>query len=141
MAAPKTRETDASVEDFLAGLADRRRADEAAEVVAMMARITGAPPRLWGDSMIGFGRYHYRNTTGDDLGWFLTGVAPRTGALTVYIMPGFDDEAEALARLGPHRTGRSCLYIRRLDKVDAGVLEGLVSRSVAMMRSRYPHEP
>ena len=138
MAGLKTTSTDAPVPDFIAGIADPRRREETARVAAMMERVTGEPPRMWGASIIGFGQYSYRNTRGQELGWFLTGVAPRKQALTVYVMPGFEPWPDLMDRLGPHRTGQSCLYLSRLDRVDFGVLEELIGRSVALMRERYP---
>lgn len=138
MAALKTRPTDASVPAFLDAIADPRRQRETRTVTEMMTRVTGEAPCMWGESIIGFGRYRYRNTRGNDFEWFLTGVAPRKAALTVYVMPGFKPFGALLDKLGKHRTGSSCLYISRLDTVDAGVLEDLVRQSVDLMRKRYP---
>ena len=137
MAELKTKPTGASVEDYLASIADPRRATEARQVTAMMGRVTGEPPRMWGASIIGFGEYRYQNSKGKDLCWFLTGLAPRKQALTVYVMPGFDPWPDLMERIGPHRLGKSCLYISRLEKVDFSVLEDLLARSVALMRQRY----
>lgn len=138
MSGLKTQPTDQDVGTYIASIADDRRRSETAQMVEMMQRLTGEPPVLWGASLIGFGRYRYTNTTGKELGWFLTGVAPRKQALTVYIMPGFEPFQQQLAALGPHKLGRSCLYIRRLDKVDIAVLEEIVDQSVDIMRQRYP---
>lgn len=137
MAGLKTKPTDVDIEAFLASIEDPRRQDETRRVVALMARVTGEAPVLWGTSIVGFGTYRYTNTTGKESGWFLTGVAPRKQALTIYIMPGFSTFEAELAALGPHKLGRSCLYVRRLDAVDSGVLEDLVRRSVGIMRQRY----
>ena len=137
MAELKTKATDASVADFLASLTDARRQSETQQVVEMMGRVVGEAPRMWGPSIIGFGAYCYTNTKGKDLGWFLTGVAPRKQALTVYIMPGFEPWPDLLDKLGPHKLGKSCLYISRLEKVDFDVLEDLVAKSVELMRERY----
>lgn len=137
MPANKTTQTDASVEDFLAGVENVRRREDARTVAAMMERVTGEPPRMWGPSIIGFGRYHYRYESGREGTLPLTGVSPRKQALTVYIMPGFSSYDDLMARLGRHRTGRSCLYINKLDDVDMAVLEDLVAKSVAWMRDKY----
>ena len=126
----KTRPEDASVDAFLESVADEKRREDARTVVAMMREVTGEEPRMWGPSMIGFGSYHYRYESGREGDWFLTGVSPRKGALTVYIMAGFDRYDELMARLGKHTTGRSCLYIKRLEDVDRDVLRELIDRSV-----------
>jgi hypothetical protein len=130
MAEMKTRPHEGDVEAFLDAVADERRREDCRAVMAMMREVTGEAPRLWGPGMIGFGSYHYRYESGREGDWFLTGVAPRKGALTVYIMAGFDRYDELMARLGPHTTGRSCLYIKRLDAIDLDVLRELIDRSV-----------
>lgn len=130
MADLKTRPTDDSVETFLAGVTDEKRRADARAVMEIMHEVTGEPPRLWGGSMIGFGSYHYRYESGREGDWFLTGVSPRKGALTVYIMAGFERYDELMGRLGKHSTGRSCLYIKRLDDIDVDVLRELIDRSV-----------
>ena len=137
MSGLKTAPTDQDVGDYLAGLNDGRRRDETEQIVRMMEEVTGQPPVMWGDSIVGFGRYSYTNTKGRDFSWFLTGVSPRKQALSVYIMPGFDGFERQLQTLGPHKIGRSCLYIRRLEKVDFVVLREVVAGSVAIMRDRY----
>ena len=133
----KTRETDASVEDFIAAVADDRRREESRTVDAMMRKITGHPPRMWGPSIVGYGRYHYRYDSGREGDWFLTGFAPRKQALTLYIMPGFGQYDDLMRRLGKHKTGKSCLYVTRLSNVDLAVLEDLVRLSVDFMTRKY----
>ena len=93
---------------------------------------------MWGDSIVGFGSYHYRYASGREGDWPLTGLSPAKRHLTLYIMPGFDDYQELLAKLGKHRTGKSCLYVNRLQDVDMPVLMDIIRRSVADMRRRYP---
>jgi hypothetical protein len=133
----KTVPSSRDVEEFLDGVADERRRAECRAVMAMMRDVTGEEPRLWGPSIIGFGRYHYRYESGREGEWFLTGVAPRKGALTVYVMAGFDRYEELMARLGKHTTGKSCLYIKRLDDIDTDVLRELVDRSVRHTAATY----
>jgi hypothetical protein len=133
----KTVPSSRDVKEFLDGVADERRRAECRAVMAMMREVTGEEPRLWGASMIGFGRYHYRYESGREGDWFLTGVAPRKGALTVYIMAGFDRYEELMARLGKHTTGKSCLYIKRLEDIDSDVLRELVDRSVRHTAATY----
>ena len=105
--------------------------------MAIMSRVSGEPAVIWGTSMIGYGSYHYRYDSGREGDMFLTGVAPRAQALSIYVMDGFDAHAANIARLGKHKTGRSCLYVRRLDHIDLTVLETIITDSVATMRSRY----
>ena len=137
MAALKTKPTGAKVEDFLAGVPDERRRTDAGVMQEIMARITACPPVMWGPSIVGFGSYRYENVSGRGGEFFLTGFSPRKTALTLYIMPGFDDYADLMAKLGKHKTGRSCLYIKRLEDVDLPTLEELIRRSVEWMRQKY----
>ena len=87
-----------------------------------MKQITGSPARMWGDSIVGFGHYHYRYKSGREGDWFVTGFSPRKQDLTIYIMPGFSDFIDQLSRLGKHRTSVSCLYLKKLEDVDMDVL-------------------
>lgn len=120
MAENKTQPTDASVEEFLAGLTPRRR-DEAARLIALMGGITGEPAVLWGPSIVGFWSRHYRYDTGREGDMPRLGFSPRKAALTIYF-DGFDRYSEQLARLGKHRTSVSCLYLNSLADVDLDVL-------------------
>ena len=103
----------------------------------MMRRATGKRAKLWGSSIVGYGRYHYRYDSGRSGESMLTGYSPRKQAMTVYIMPGFDAYGSLLKRLGKHKVSKSCLYIRRLSDVDEDVLEELITKSVVVMRDRY----
>ena len=125
MAGVKTVRTGASVGDFLAAVPDPKRRADAQTLVALMAEATGAAPEMWGDSIIGFGCYHYRYASGQEGDWPPVGLSPRKTALTVYLSAGYDEHL--LTRLGPHRTGRSCLHLRRLSDVDPDVLRALVT--------------
>lgn len=133
----KTSENDQNVFEFLSSVENKRRADDTRIVVEMMERITGCPPKMWSDSIIGFERYTYKRKDGSQHSFMITGVSPRKTALTVYIMPGFSGFADQLARLGKYRNSVSCLYISRLENIDIDVLEDLIARSVAEMRERY----
>jgi hypothetical protein len=137
MAELKTKQTEASVEDFLDGVADEARREDCRALVRLMTRVTGAPPRMWGPGMVGFGTYHYKYASGREGDWFLTGFAPRKQDLTLYIMAGFDRYEDLMARLGRHKTGKSCLYVKRLADIDADVLEALVTASVAHVKQTY----
>ena len=138
MSGNKTKPTGASVDAFLSGLADAQMQADCRTVADMMAEVTGSEPRLWGSSIVGFGSYHYRYASGREGDFMLAGFAPRKRALTLYIMAGFAEYADLLARLGKHTTGKSCLYVKRLADVDQAVLRELVTRSVAYIRQKYP---
>jgi Domain of unknown function (DU1801) len=131
---PAMRPTGASVEDFLAGVPDGRRED-ARRLCAMMAQITGEPPAMWGTSIIGFGSYHYRYASGHSGDSALASFSPRRQHLVIYLVGGFEGRHQpVLARLGPHKTGKGCLYLKRLDDVDQDALRELIHRSVRVRR-------
>lgn len=129
MADNKTQPTEASVREFLDGVENETRRADAKQVLELMREVTGEEPRMWGPSIVGFGAYRYRYESGREGDWFLAGFSPRKSNLVVYIMSGFPRHAELMERLGKHRTGKSCLYINRLDDVDLDVLRELVRRS------------
>jgi hypothetical protein len=131
-AAPKTRPTDASVEAFLAAVPGAGRRTDAQALDALMREVTGEAPVMWGPSIVGYGAY--RGSTGD---WPVTGFSPRKANMVIYLMPGFEGRSEQLARLGKHKTGKSCLYLGRLADADSGVLRTLVADSVSAVRAKY----
>ena len=140
MAEQKTRPTGEDVATFLAAIAPPRQAD-AASLVDLMSRQTARPPVLWG-SMVGFGQYHYRYPTGTEGDTFLVGFAPRKAEFSIYLMgiyfPDTAAKAEALlARLGKHRIGKACLYVKRLSDIDTGVLAELIDLSVTRLKQEY----
>lgn len=138
MAEQKTRPGDASVAAFLDSIPDETRRGECRTVLRIMQRVTKNKPVLWGTGMVGFGRYRYTYASGHSGEWFVTGFAPRKRELTVYLMCGFDDVGDLLAKLGRHKMGKSCLYIARLAEVDLKVLEALIETSVKQLRRKYP---
>ena len=138
MAQNKTQPTQKSVFEFIAGVQDEQKVSDCHELLSMMLRASGEEPVMWGPSLIGFGKYHYKYASGREGEFFLTGFSPRKQALTVYIMPGFDFAPELMDKLGKYKTGKSCLYIKKLDDVDRDVLTQLIEKSVAYMRAKYP---
>ena len=132
-AEPKTRPTDVPVDDFIAAVENPRRRADAEVVRAMLTEVTGEQPVMWGPSIVGYGSY--RGPTGD---WPIIGFSPRKAQLVVYIMRGFTDFGDQLARLGKHKSGGGCLYISKLDDVDLDVLREMAAASVEWMRERYP---
>ncbi|MCB0051959.1 MAG: DUF1801 domain-containing protein [Caldilinea sp.] len=135
MAELKTKENDQSVETFLSSIEDAQKQQDCRTLIAIMQEATGAAPRMWGESIVGFGHYHYKYASGREGDWFLTGFAPRKQNLTLYIMAGFDNYEALLSKLGKHSTGKSCLYVKRLADVDMPVLTELVVESVAHMKA------
>ena len=133
----KTVPTAADVDAFIDAVEDPRKREDSRAIAAMMAEVTGAPARMWGASIVGFGSYHYRYASGREGDFMETGFSPRKRALTLYIMAGFSEYGELLAKLGKHTTGRSCLYIKRLSDVDQDVLREMVAQSVRYIRGKY----
>ena len=133
----KTVENDGDVNEFIESVENPRQREDVAKIVRMMEQVSGEPPRMWGDSIIGFGRYRYKRSDGSEHGWMHTAVSPRKSNLSLYIMPGFKNYGELLGRLGKHKHSVGCLYLTRLSNVDFEVLTELVSRSVADMRAKY----
>ena len=136
MAELKTKPTTASVTDFLNTVDDDERRKDCFTVVKIMQKATGEKPRMWGPSIIGFGDYRYTNARGQGTDWFVIGFSPRKNDLTLYVMPGSPRHGERLKALGKHKTGKACVYIKRLADVDQDVLRKLVEESVAHVRAR-----
>jgi len=126
----KTRPNDASVEDFLHTVTDEQQQTDSFKVLEMMQSITGEPPKMWGNAIIGFGSKPLKYASGRELDWPLTAFSPRKGNLTLYLTDGFKKYDELMAKLGKHKTGKSCLYVKRLSDIDEEVLEILVKESV-----------
>jgi hypothetical protein len=138
----KTKPTARSVADFIEAVEDPVRREDAKGVDAMMRRVSGEEPRMWGPSIIGYGEYHYRYASGHEGDAPRLGFSPRKAELVLYVL-AYDEEDHSgeealLARLGKHRRGKSCLYVRRLDAVDTDVLEQLAALSWSRMAARYP---
>ncbi len=126
----KTTETDASVTDFLAQVADEKRRQDCLAILELMKEATGAEPKMWGSSIVGFGRYHYRYASGREGDWFPVGFSPRKRDLTLYFAGGLQPLDDLLSRLGKHTTGKGCLYIKKLEDIDRQVLKEMVVRSM-----------
>ena len=141
MAELKTQQNDGSVEAFLASIDHEKRQADARQVCELMTRLTGWKASMWGKSIIGFGAYDYKYESGRSGRWMITGLSPRKSALTVYIMPGFGPFPDLMQRLGKYRTGKSCLYINKIEDIDLKVLENLIVKSVDVMKGRYSWAP
>ena len=128
----KTKETKASVDAFIRKQPEDVHAD-CRTIIKLMKKATGEEPRMWGTSIVGFGRYAYEGASGRSGEWMVTGFSPRKTNLTVYIMMGFEKEAALMKKLGKHSTGKSCLYIKQLSDVDPKLLEELIVKGVKAM--------
>ena len=125
---------------YLDAIDDPKRRADCDRLIELMSKLTGEPPVMWGSSIVGFDRYHYVYDSGREGDMCLTGFSSRKSALSIYIMSGFEDRPELMERLGKYKTGKSCLYVKRLDDIDLDVLEDLVGHSLEVMRKRYPSD-
>lgn len=131
---PKTKLNDASVDDFLNKVEDEKKRADCFKIAEIMSSITKSEPKMWGGSIVGFGSYHYKYASGREGDWPIAGFSPRKQNLTLYIMAGFKRYGELMEKLGKYKTGKSCLYIKKLEDVDQAVLEELISESVTWMK-------
>ena len=138
MAENKTQPTAQKVSEFIAGIEDKVKRDDCRELMKLMAEITGNRAKMWGPSIVGYGKYHYRYESGREGDFFLTGFSPRKQALSIYIISGFSINPELMENLGKYKTGKSCLYVKKLDDIERSLLAQLVRESVAYIRDKYP---
>lgn len=141
MSQNKTTPTTQNVADFLASVQPDSKARDAQELDALFQRVTGFTPQMWGASIIGYGRYHYRYETGRTGDFLATGFSPRKARHSIYIMPGYQDYSRILARLGKHRLGKSCLYVNKLADIDMEVLAELIETGLNDLNARWPVQP
>ncbi len=134
MAEAKTKPTNASVEKFLNQVPDEARREDCFQIARMMEEITGDKPKMWGPSIVGFGSYYYKYASGHEGEWPIAAFSPRKGDLTLYLMPGFEQRGELMKQLGKHRTGKSCLYIKRLSDIHVPTLKKLIRQSIKDLR-------
>ena len=130
MAELKTKATRASVSTFLKSIADPQLREDAMAVAAMMKAVTKTEPRMWGTSIVGYGSQHYKYASGREGDWFRTGFSPRKNSLTLYITSSFEQYPDLMARLGKYKTGKACLYVKKLSDVDETVLRKLITQSL-----------
>lgn len=138
MAQNKTVPTKVSVDTFLAGVEHPTRRADSDRLLQIFQDVTGWLPQMWGPSIIGYGRYDYVYDSGRSGSMCATGFSPRKANLSLYIMPGYADFGDLMARLGKHKTGAACLYINKLADIDEGVLRELIAAGVTDLRSKYP---
>ena len=137
MAEHKTKKNDSDIAEFLKGIDNEDRQKDCFKLLELMEQWLGETPKMWGESIVGFGSYHYKYDSGREGDWFLTGFSPRKQNLTIYITAGFKEYDEILKELGKHKTGSSCLYVKKLSDIDIDKLKILVEKSVAYMKERY----
>jgi Domain of unknown function (DU1801) len=138
MAEAKTQPTTQSVASYLDAIDDESRREDCKALAAMMKRVTGCAPTLWGTSIVGFDRYHYQYASGHEGDSCIVGFSSRKGPISVYMAAGCDGAQDLLAQLGKHKMGKACLYVNRLSDVKLAVLEKLLVRAVAETKKRYP---
>ena len=133
----KTKKTKVSVADFLNSIQDKKRRADSKAVAKMMRDVTGKNAKMWGTRIVGYGTYDYKYASGREGSFFLCGFSPRAQNLVVYVMSGFSKHAALMAKIGRHKSGKSCLYIKKLDDINPKVLQTLTERSVTYMRKTY----
>ena len=146
MATNKTQPTQLPIADYLAAIEDNSRRSDCETLVKLMQQLTKQAPVIWGNgnesgifsNMVGFGNYHYKYASGTEGDWFLTGFAMRKADITIYVMSGFEDVPELMAKLGKFKNSKGCLYIKKLADIDQDVLAKLIKQSVRNLKAKYP---
>jgi len=133
----KTRKSNRNVGSFLNSIKDLQSKRDAKKVLALMKEVTKEKPTMWGNSIVGFGDYHYKYKSGREGDWFIVGFSPRKQDLTIYIMPGYQDYGILMKKLGPHKLGKSCLYIKDLDDIHIPTLKKLIAKGYRDMKKKY----
>ena len=137
MAEMKTKKNDASVDGFLEAFENDQKRKDSLEIASIMKEVTGLVPFMWGDSIVGFGDYHYKYDSGREGDLFLTGFSLRKQNMTIYVMDGFSKYQDLLDRLGKHKTSKACLYFKKMEHLDSTVLKELIQRSVENIRIKH----
>jgi hypothetical protein len=137
MTSLKTQPYDRNIPEFLSKVENPQKREDCFTLLELMKEETGEEPQYWHSNMVGFGQYHYKYDSGNEGDWFLTGFSPRKQNLTIYIMSGLERYEELMEKLGKYKTGKSCLYVKRLSDIDLDVLRALVQQSVSYMREKY----
>jgi hypothetical protein len=137
VAALKTTPNDRSVKAFLDSIDDEKKRQDSYRILELMKQVTGEEAQMWGDSIVGFGSYHYKYASGREGDWFLTGFSPRKQTITLYIMAGFDQYEALMNQMGKYKTGKACLYIKKLEDINTQTLRELVKQSVEHVANTY----
>lgn len=134
----KTVQNEGSVDDYMAAIEPEQRREDCQKILDMMQSITGWEPKMWGPSIVGFGEYHYKYDSGREGDHLRIGFSSRAQNISIYIMPGYQDFDDELSRLGKHKKGKSCLYIKRMSDIDEAVLREMFEKGLALMEEKYP---
>ena len=137
MSTLKTQPSTQSVEDFIDSVASEEKRDDSRVLVKIMEQITGEQPVMWGSSIVGFGKYHYKYDSGREGDWMIAGFSPRKQNMTIYMMGGFANQDELLAKIGKAKHSVGCLYIKKLEDIDLEVLKEMIKLSVLTIKQRY----
>lgn len=138
MAELKTKLNDASVVKFLTTIENEQQRKDSFEILALMKDATGDEPKMWGDSIVGFGTYHYKYATGREGDWMRIGFSPRKGKISLYLMCEVEHQTEILDRIGKYKTGKSCFYINKMADIDRAVLKELIESAIDKIEAKYP---
>lgn len=133
----KTVENEGSVDDFLNSVKDETKRADCLRIKSIMEEISGETAKMWGTSIVGFGNYHYKYESGREGDFMKVGFSPRAQNVTLYIMPGFGRYEDLMIRLGKHKIGKSCLYVKKLADVDEDILKELITESYSYMTNKY----
>ena len=139
--ANKTKPTTVDPAAYIASIEHDTRREDALTLLELMGRLSGFEAKMWGPTMVGFGRYHYKYDTGREGDWFMVGFSPRKANQVIYLMPGYENFDDELARLGKHKIGKSCLYINKLADVDLAVVEEMVRYTIDLLHENYETSP
>ena len=137
MSQNKTQPTEQSVKTFIDSLDDQQKIADSYSLLDLMKEVTGCEPKMWGPSIIGFDQYHYKYESGREGNFLKVGFSPRKRELSIYLMCGFEKHTEMMKKLGKHRTGKSCLYVKKLEDIDLDVLKDLVQESIKYVDKKY----
>lgn len=137
MAELKTKKNDMSVQKYLDAIDDPQRKKDCLKIHELMQNVSGHEGNMWGDSMVGYGSYHYKYESGREGDWFLVGFSNRKQSISIYIMSGFSRYDDLLSNLGKHKTGKSCLYINKLEDIDESILQDMIETSIEFIQQKY----
>ena len=137
MAEQKTKPTEQSVDAFLEKIPSEQTRDDCHVLIKIMSKVTGYPPKMWGPGIVGFGKYHYKYESGHEGDSCLTGFSPRKAAISLYVMHPDSGQEELMQKLGKHKAGKGCIYVKKIADIDAKVLERLVASSVKYLQNKY----
>ncbi|WP_158989548.1 DUF1801 domain-containing protein [Mucilaginibacter sp. L196] len=140
MTEAKTKLTERSVDSFIAAVEDDKVRADCYAIINLMEKVTGEKPRMWGPAIVGFDKYTYKYESGRSGEICMTGFSPRKANITLYVLAGFPAQAELLQKLGKHKSGKGCLYIKKLDDVDINVLESLIRESIRFLKEKHPNQ-